>query len=1239
MKLTLLLLVLLWTTGTSICQSIDPTFQLPTPYASGDIHDIHFYSEDQILIIGDISNYNTTNVNGIILTDLEGNIDQSFEVEITNFSNFKSVEVLSDGSIVILMEDRLYKLNGEGNTMDSVVFDSENWRSSMAVHSDDIFIARSGETIYKYDADLIEDESFTNPVISGSLNNLVFQGESLIIMGDFIEINNVAKNDLARLHKDGTLDESFDTGEGTTNIVNNAIIDDEGRIIITESYIANFADIPYMSGTVRLNADGSLDQTFGPPRFNGTLREMAFQGDKILVSAFYYDGTAPTHKVLRLTENGILDDSFIEIETKASHILANDEVIFTTTPLNRYPLKKYLADGNQIENFKPEIEQEGYYHNAAIGDDYIILSGRFHRVENLETFQLCKIGLESGELDESFSVSDEANPFYGQQYRPFPVYIQNDWIYAPLHFNVLKVDQTGTPDPSFSRLDAVSKRGYDTDDTQYANGLTFLGDSTIIVNGDLGLYALDENGIQDMSFEFENTAYTAAFTSVIKQDDHLLFGSSYGELNGQPIGSICRLNIDGTLDEEFQPETDSAYAKTFFTLLDDSFLATVNSDIGEVSSPFQLYKFNSNGQIDIDFVNNLNESSEKTGQAQELIALNDYLYLLSYNNPQTAQTNLIAIDAEGNLDDLFELPNELQLPALKSSWSETIGLEKIDDKSFLMLVNHKFNNQISFGHKLIRNISPNIEGLSEPILIDEDSSVQLSLDNFTILDPDNDAEDFTLAILDGDNYVAEEGTIYPEENYFGELTINVQVSDGLDVSDVFEFNLPVNPVNDAPIIDQINLGGPFYEDSIIHLTSNLIEVTDPDNEYPIDFEIEIIDNENYTVNGSDIILSQDYFGEIEITILVNDGELNSDPFGISLTIEPINDAPVILSQEDITIEEDNFHLFSMDDINFSDVDSEEIEYVLESGSDFTISGDTILPATNFYGEIVIPLQLSDGDANSDVFEFKINVLPVNDIPFIEEQASIEIDEDSSYKFSFNDITIIDPDNTLEDFSLTLTQGENYSIHNDTIIPAENFNGIVVIPISITDGAANSNTFDFTIEVLPINDKPAIISFHGNYETVSGGTILIDKSDFELIDPDNPQEEISLVIIASDNYQVDNNRVTFNEDIDGNISVLMFANDGQDQSDEFEILVDVKRVLSSHIPVDLLIYPNPARTYILVEGKSITHFELIDFNGKLLLEGPVNANKRIELPKLTNGTYLIRCFLQGGSIVRKKIILE
>jgi hypothetical protein len=112
---------------------------------------------------------------------------------------------------------------------------------------------------------------------------------------------------------------------------------------------------------------------------------------------------------------------------------------------------------------------------------------------------------------------------------------------------------------------------------------------------------------------------------------------------------------------------------------------------------------------------------------------------------------------------------------------------------------------------------------------------------------------------------------------------------------------------------------------------------------------------------------------------------------------------------------------------------------------------------------------------SDTDDFTLYYISVNDPPVITRGGPLTTLEDMPKEISLDSIQVNDPDNTYpDDFTLYAQAGLNYTvIGNDIIDPADNFSGVLTVPVYVNDGIANSNTYNLTVNVTNTNDSPWI----------------------------------------------------------------------------------------------------------------------------------------------------------------------
>ena len=151
-------------------------------------------------------------------------------------------------------------------------------------------------------------------------------------------------------------------------------------------------------------------------------------------------------------------------------------------------------------------------------------------------------------------------------------------------------------------------------------------------------------------------------------------------------------------------------------------------------------------------------------------------------------------------------------------------------------------------------------------------------------------------------------------------------------------------------------------------------------------------------------------------------------------------------------------------------------YTLQVRDDrnYTVNGATVTPDWNFTGTLKVPVRVNDGAQYSRSFDLKIEVTEYNAPPQITGQDQLATNEDNSFVLKLSDIRVNDPDNDYpRDFSLTINSGPNYSVNGFTITPAQNFAGVLSIPITVNDGQNDSQPFNLQLTVNPVNDAPII----------------------------------------------------------------------------------------------------------------------------------------------------------------------
>lgn len=195
----------------------------------------------------------------------------------------------------------------------------------------------------------------------------------------------------------------------------------------------------------------------------------------------------------------------------------------------------------------------------------------------------------------------------------------------------------------------------------------------------------------------------------------------------------------------------------------------------------------------------------------------------------------------------------------------------------------------------------------------------------------------------------------------------------------------------------------------------------------------------------------------------------------SFTTVFINDPPVLVSVSDQTINEDSSIMLTMSMVTATDVDNtqDELSLIIVNGSHYSVNGNQIVPEKDYDNDLIVPLKVFDGEDESNLKNMTITIKPVNDAPVLNEVTSQTTDEDTPITITMDMVTATDVDNSQAELSLSIENGNNYTVDGSKVTPSSNYFGSLNVPVKVNDGTDESNSKTMTIEVTPVNDAPTI----------------------------------------------------------------------------------------------------------------------------------------------------------------------
>jgi hypothetical protein len=451
------------------------------------------------------------------------------------------------------------------------------------------------------------------------------------------------------------------------------------------------------------------------------------------------------------------------------------------------------------------------------------------------------------------------------------------------------------------------------------------------------------------------------------------------------------------------------------------------------------------------------------------------------------------------------------------------------------------------------------------------------------------------------------------ENYSGTDSFSFIAIDAAgNESSIITVNFPVTAVNDAPQFTTISDISAQEDTS----KSNVASFTISDVDSTVDCATHVavssndqslVQDSNITVNGGATTTCDISFapeananGQAIFTVTATDSEGASNSTSFTVTIQPVDDAPVITAIADESTVEDTpaigIAAFSLSDIDTNiecqthvSVTSSSQSLVQDSG--ISVQGGTttsctlnVTPELNQSGVATITVTVNDGTTSVNK-NFDLTVTADNDAPVISTVSDFSGLEDTAQS-TVATFTIADVDSSVECGTHVTVVSSNQSVVADGAIsinggagqscsldftPVANTTGSTTFTITATDSLTASSTETFVYTVNPDNDAPTISAIGD--ESTNEDTNLSAIAAFTIADIDSTVDCQNNISVSSSNTSViANSSIVVNggtgtsctldlspeTDAFGTSTITVTVNDGTDSSSTtFDLTVNAQ----------------------------------------------------------------------------------
>ena len=354
-----------------------------------------------------------------------------------------------------------------------------------------------------------------------------------------------------------------------------------------------------------------------------------------------------------------------------------------------------------------------------------------------------------------------------------------------------------------------------------------------------------------------------------------------------------------------------------------------------------------------------------------------------------------------------------------------------------------------------------------------------------VLSNDSDVDGDTLSVTavttpsNGTVVVNPDGSISytPAADFYGGDSFAYTASDGQGGSDTATVSITVTAINDDPLAVDDAVTTPEDTSVTVNVLAN---DTDVDGDTLTVAAVSTPAHGSVVINGDNTVTytpDTDYFGPDGFSYTVDDGQGGADTATVTISVTPVNDAPV--AGIDATATDEDTPVIIDVLANDDDVDGDPLTVTAVTTAthgSVVINPDntiTYTPDANYHGADSFSYTISDGQGETATASVTVAVNPVNDAPVAVDDSAVTAEDTPVTVVVLANDSDVDGDG-LTVVAVTMPAFGTATINPDNTItyaPAPNYNGPDSFSYTIDDGNGDIDTALVTITSTPVNDAP------------------------------------------------------------------------------------------------------------------------------------------------------------------------
>ena len=510
-------------------------------------------------------------------------------------------------------------------------------------------------------------------------------GGKLLVFGTFTKFNGTSAIGLVRLNPDGSIDNSFTSPIASlVDMQRNKIISMYAGVQSTGKTIVAFSTMDrgniISNFMVRLNADGSKDDTFAAPALGSTqavYRIRVLENDNVLASGNFldYGGVEGANHLVRLNADGTLDITFAANIPPSSVYSVGELIVLTNGKIvigRNSPILRLNTDGSPDNSFAPESPIGGNITNLEVLSDGSIITSTKNTLQKYSA---------TGALVTTLNIDDNAGSVFN---------IGNDKLLTGFHdvesMTSHKVRDADLNESGYWDAPMIITKTYEYN---LVNGFHLIKQSDkwvicayakIYTAGDVtqlhrvdGIFRVNSDFSFDESFHFTPPA--------VNHNSKLLFTDSNDKIyvsqnySGSPI-AIHRLNSNGSVDENFEPVPGNFYEMD--EIRNGEYVGVTSGLYSDAKS--RIIKFDDSGTID----NSIDVSSDDEMETIDVASNGKWFVSSSIYGWDGITVNgysvapIFRLNDDGSIDDTFSfgsiLPTGSPIKSIKTEGEKVVAV-------------------------------------------------------------------------------------------------------------------------------------------------------------------------------------------------------------------------------------------------------------------------------------------------------------------------------------------------------------------------------------------------------------------------------------------------------------------------------------------------------------------------------------------------------------------------------------